>query len=534
MSDRETKTDPAWWLWMVEQLRQAPDWPADDLPVEMKQTHISALLLGRRHVAKLKKPVDFGFLDYTTPEKRLRACEDEVRLNRRLCPDTYLGYGGVIELDGKINFSGRHGKIVDHCVWMRRLPDDRMLDRLVAENSVTEAMLDRVTTRLAEFHRTAWRGPEVEKWGSLAEIGHNWRENFAQTESFIGRTINAADYVAVRAWVEQSLAEKAELFTRRVSEHRIVDGHGDVRCESVCVMDDAVRIFDCIEFNERFRCGDPASEMAFLAMDLDARGRPDLGYYVTASYQALRGDPDFFRLLPFYRCYRAYVRGKVLSFELNEPEFSGAEKQAAAARAAAYFALARRYAAPLSKPVIIGVGGLSGTGKTAMARAIAGELGLRVVSADAVRQALFGDAKKPGAWGEGAYTAAANEQTYAQMLERGRALLLDGHSVVLDATFRRPEDRARARVMAETAGANWRLIECQLAPEQARQRLEARAAKQEGLSDATWETYLRQRDESQPYCDAHDMDCLTLDTAGAIAETARRATDWLRGRDSET
>src|SRR5262249_12778754 len=144
--------------------------------------------------------------------------------------------------------------------------------------------------------------------------------------------------------------------------------------------DAAICIYDCIEFNDRFRCGDVASEAAFLAMDLDARGRPDLGYFFAEAYQRRTGDADFFALLPFYRCYRAYVRGKVLSFRLNEAEISEGEREDAASRAGNFFDLARRYAARLRKPTVIAVGGLSGTGKTAVARAVAGELGLRVIS----------------------------------------------------------------------------------------------------------------------------------------------------------
>jgi uncharacterized protein len=276
---------------------------------------------------------------------------------------------------------------------MNRLPEERMLDQLVARNEVTEAMIDRVAARLSEFHRSALRGAEVAKWGSLAEVRHNWEENFAQTEPFVGRTISAPAYEAIRQWVNEWLETRAELFERRVRAGRIVDGHGDVRCESICVQDDAIRIYDCIEFNDRFRCDDVASEVAFLAMDLDARGRAELGYFFTESYQRRSGDSELFTLLPFYRCYRAYVRGKVLSFRLNEAEFSAEEQQAAAEGAANYFELARRYAAQLRRPTVIAVGGLSGTGKTSVARAIASELGLRVVSADAARQTLFGAAK---------------------------------------------------------------------------------------------------------------------------------------------
>ncbi len=527
----DEKTDLSTWLKMVEQLRQAPEWPEDELPIEMKQTHISVLLLSRNYVIKLKKPVDFGFLDYTTLNKRLKACEDEIRLNRRLCADTYIGLGEVIDVDGRIRLSSGKGKIVDYCVRMKRLPDEFMLDRMVANNTVTETVIDRVAASLCEFHRTALRGPEIAKWGSLDEIRHNWEENFTQTAPFIGRTIEAAAYEAIRSWVNEEVKTKAGLFNRRAvdgPQSRIVDGHGDMRCESVCVKNEGICIYDCIEFNDRFRCGDVASEVAFLAMDLDARGRPDLGYFFTEAYQRRTGDEDFFKLLPFYRCYRAYVRGKVLSFRLNEAEFSEEERRAAAARAENFFDLARRYASPLPRLTVIAVGGLSGSGKTAVARAVAGELGLRVVSADATRRELFGDANRPAAYGEGVYTVEANRLTYRTMIERGRELLGEDRGVVLDATFLRPEDRALAEEMARGAGAEWRLIECRLAPETVRKRIEGRAARKEGLSDATWEIYLRQREGGAEICAPNDGRSLILDTSGALSATARTATDWLR------
>src|SRR5262245_46253391 len=527
----DEKTDLATWLKIVERLRHAPEWPAEELPIEMKQTHISALLLSRSYVIKLKKTVDFGFLDYTTLSKRRKACEDEIRLNRRLCDDTYIGLGGVIDLDGQIRLSGGTEKIVDYCVWMKRLPEDRMLDRMVADGAVTEAIIDRVAARLCEFHCAALRGPEIDKWGSLDEIRHNWDENFIQTEPFIDRTISPPAYEAIRSWVNQEMETKADLFRSRAREgpqSRVVDGHGDVRCESVCVRNGAICIYDCIEFNDRFRCCDVASEAAFLAMDLDARGRPDLGYFFTEAYQRRTGDEDFFALLPFYRCYRAYVRGKVLSFRLNEAEFSEEEREDAATRAGNFFDLARRYASRLKKPTLIVVGGLSGTGKTAVARAIAGELGLQAFSSDAARQSLFGDAKKRTAYGEGAYTAEADRLTYLKLVEAAREALKDGRSVVLDATFRGAAALEMARSMAAEAGARWKLIECRLASELVRSRLAERAARKEGLSDATWEIYLRQREEGARLKTEPDAYHLILDTSGSLAATSRMASDWLR------
>jgi predicted kinase len=296
-------------------------------------------------------------------------------------------------------------------------------------------------------------------------------------------------------------------------------------------MTDEVCFFDCIEFNERFRCGDVASEVAFLAMDLDARGRPDLGFYFSERYQARTADEQLFALLPFYRCYRAYVRGKVLSFRLTEPEFGAEEKEAALLRAQHYFELARRYASRLGQPTVIVVAGLSGTGKTSVARAVAGELGLRVVSADVVRQSLFGEAKRPAGYGRGAYTAEANLRTYEALVETGHDLLRRDGGVILDATFRRAADRELARAMAAHAGAQWRLIECQLAPELVEARLNERLARKDGLSDATWETYLQQREEFESIADSSAFTHLVLDTSASLHAGGQAVTDWLRGND---
>ena len=523
------RTDLRAWREMVERLRQASDWAAEDLPVEMVQTHISIVLLGKQQVLKLKKPVDFGFLDYTTLEKRRSACEAEVNLNRRLCPDTYLGVQPIRIVAGELRLYGE-GPIVDYAVLMKRLPAERMLDQMVARDEVTETIMDRVAERLSGFHKAARRGPDVDEYGSPDVIRDNWEENFIQTAPYVGRTITESEFDRIRAWINRWMEASGELLRSRVHEGWICDGHGDVRSESVCVTD-GICIFDCIEFNERFRCCDAASEAAFLATDLDARGRPDLGYYFSARYQALTGDRQLFALLPFYRCYRAYVRGKVLSFRLDEAEFNEAQHTAAATRAKSYFHLARRYATPLEQPTVIAVVGLSGTGKTSLARAIAGELGLRLVSADAVRKSIFGREGRPYGYGEGAYSAEANRRTYSELVETGRALLTEDRGVVLDATFRRDADRARARAMAIDAGANWRSIECRLSADLTHSRLEKRAARDEGLSDATWGTYLRQRQEFEPVGDSSATH-LKLDTGGSLPVTAHTASDWLRGNDS--
>ncbi len=530
--DIDRRTEMQSWLNMVERLSHAPEWSPDESPIEMVQTHISVVLLGRKHVLKLKKPVDFGFLDYTTLEKRRLACEAEVRLNRRLCPDIYLGIQPVTEVDGEASISSE-GQIIDYGVWMKRLPSDRMLDRMVADGAANEDVINRVAGRLTRFHRMARRGPSVNANGRPVAIQRNWEENFLQTAKYGGRTIATQAYDEIRAWVSRWMVKSDELLRRRVRDGRICDGHGDLRCESVCVTD-RICIFDCIEFNDRFRCGDVASEVAFLEMDLYQRGRPDLAYYFSDCYQLHTDDSELFSLLPFYRCYRAYVRGKVLSFRLDEPEFSEEQRISAATRATDYFKLARRFAAPLERPTMIAVVGLSGTGKTSVARSIAVELGLRVISSDTVRKELFNNAAHPHGYGVGIYSPDANRLTYQNLLDRGRNMFEEDRGVVLDATFQRAEDRRRARELASMLGAEWRLIECQLMPDLVKPRLARRSDGGNGLSDATWETYLRQREEFDPIAEAAGATYLLLDNSGGLPSVGQAATDWLRANQGVT
>jgi aminoglycoside phosphotransferase family enzyme/predicted kinase len=512
------------WVDLVTSLQDCEDWGPDEQPVEIIHTHISVVFLGARHVLKLKKPLDLGFLDFTSLEKRRNACLAEVELNRRLCADCYIGVQPIRLIDGRLRLSGQ-GQVVEYGVWMKRLPGERMLDRMIAGGEITEEIIGRVATRLSDFHRSARRGPEIDACGSLEVIARNWRENFDQTRPYIGRTIARHAFEGIRSWVEGWLEECSELFDKRVAERRICDGHGDIRAESICVTD-GLCIFDCIEFNERFRFGDIASEVAFLAMDLHARGRPDLGYYFAEQYERHCADPDLFRLLPFYRCYRAYVRGKVQSFRLGGSELTSTERESVEMRARRYFELAACYASRLRSPTVIVIAGLPGTGKTSIARAIAGELGLRVVSSDAVRKSLF-EIRDKYEFGAGPYGSDASVITYRTMIERGREFLRIDDGVVLDATFRSAADRALARTMAEAACASFRIIECKLSSEAVRERLKRREERREGLSDANWEIYLSQSSEYDAI-DPGYRSHLELDTSRDLAVNAHIAANWLR------
>jgi len=319
-------------------------------PPRLIQTHISWIVLAGPCAYKLKKPLALGFLDYSTPVKRLEACYREVRLNRRLCHGIYLGVKPIPDPRREPEGSQR---VLDFAVHMRRLPEDRMLDVLLRRGQATREMVEAVADKLAAFHAIAGTGPSVDQHGAPEAVSANVQENFTQTEPYIGRTIDQQSWRAIRGATLRFLEVNQRLFERRVAQGRIRDGHGDLHAASVC-MTEPIAIFDCIEFNDRFRCGDVAAEVAFLAMDLEHNGRPDLGAVFVDRYVAASADRELRQLLDFYVCYRAYVRGKVESFKLDEGEFGLAERAEAQRRARRYFDLARASADRFSnrRPVL--------------------------------------------------------------------------------------------------------------------------------------------------------------------------------------
>ena len=316
----------------------------------------------------MKKPVDFGFLDYSTLSRRKYFCNEEVRLNSRLCADAYIGVEKIVATPQGLRVGGT-GRAVEYAVVMRRLPARRMLDHLIRADQVGEALVERVAQRIATFHASAERSPEIERFGSIDSVRDNWQENFDQIQPYIGRTISAGQLRMVRGYVEEFLDQNAELFRQRQLEGRIRDCHGDMRAESICVTN-GLCIVDCIEFSARLRCGDTASEVAFLAMDIDARGRPDLAYWLIDRYIEASGDAGLRDLLLFYASYRAFVRGKVQSFRLDQAVANERIHRTARRRARQYLRLATSYARVPRQPVLILVVGLPGYRKRRLRRAL--------------------------------------------------------------------------------------------------------------------------------------------------------------------
>jgi len=326
---------------VVEALMKPEAYDEDPGNIELVQTHISFVFLTRNFAYKVKKAVNLGFLDFTTLEKRRFFCEKELELNRRLCGDMYLEVVPINKLSA-IKIKGA-GETVEYAVKMKRIPQEKMMSKLLEKKEVDNRLVDRIAKIIAEFHSKAETSRRISEFGSLAIIETNWKENFAQTEEFVGKTISTEDFKLIRGKVEDFTKRNTSLFEKRMAEGHVRDCHGDVHSGNIFVTD-GIYIFDAIEFNERFRYSDVAADVAFLAMDLDFRERIDLSNFFVERYIKYSGDQKVMKLLPFYKCYRAYVRGKVVSFKLKDPSISSEDKSAATEEAKAYFNLTATYA----------------------------------------------------------------------------------------------------------------------------------------------------------------------------------------------
>jgi aminoglycoside phosphotransferase family enzyme len=326
---------------IVEALTKPEAYDEEPGRIELVQTHISFVFLTRNFVYKVKKAVDLGFLDFTTLEKRRFFCEKELELNRRLCSDMYLEVVPINRSD-VIKIKGE-GETVEYAVKMKKMPQERMMNQLLEENKVDRKLVDRIAKILADFHSKAETNRRIKEFGSLATIDTNWKENFEQTRKFVSKTIPMKDFKLIRARTDDFLKRNVSFFEKRVAWDRVRDCHGDIHSGNIFVTE-RIYIFDAIEFNDRFRYSDVASDIAFLAMDLDFKERIDLSNLFVERYVKYSGDQELTKLLPFYKCYRAYVRGKVISFKLKDPIVNVEEERMAIEEAKAYFRLASAYA----------------------------------------------------------------------------------------------------------------------------------------------------------------------------------------------
>jgi len=327
---------------MMEDLLEPAAFPDETRSVSLVQTHISLVFIADAFVYKVKKPVNFGFLDFTSLENRAHACRQEVLLNRRLAPEIYEGVLPVVFDGFRHRVGAGHGEVVDHAVKMRRIPEERLMKAVFARGELNGEDVERVARVLADFHRTAQRSPEIDAFGRAEAFRVNTDENFAQVEKYCGTSIDQPLFEALRQWTVAFYRDHAALFEERIAAGRVRDCHGDLHMEHIC-LSDGIPIFDCIEFNDRFRYGDTLADVAFLMMDLDYHGGAAFSNLFWEAYRRFAEEGEGEELLTFYKVYRAFVRGKVISFQLDDPGIEAFEKEKAVRSARAYFELAGSY-----------------------------------------------------------------------------------------------------------------------------------------------------------------------------------------------
>jgi aminoglycoside phosphotransferase family enzyme/predicted kinase len=482
-------------------------------PITLIQTHASAVILTHEYVYKIKKPKNFGFFDYSTPALRRFFCQQEVRLNAPFAPGIYLGIAPIVSLpSGHVCFGSplsldtiplpgawyAGGSVIDFAVVMKRLPDSATLEARIQADTVDAPTLVALAHFVAAFHATSPAEKQIAQFGNLDIIQANWEENFRQMRPYVGRVLDSKAYEQIAAYVHAFLKNRPALFAERIKCGHIRDCHGDLRLQHIYLLDRVAdttnqlppfALLDRIEFNERFRYGDVASEIAFLTMEMEAAGRADLAHLFTQAYHAATDDDILQELLPFYQCYRACVRGKVQSFLLDDTGVSPQQRLAAEQQARALFALAAHYAHTPVQPTIIMIGGLMGTGKSTLARTLQQALGWALFSSDEVRKQLAQiDPTYPQAeaFGQGIYEPGWTKRTYQTLYQKTRETLVHDRSVLLDASFLRKAHRQALAQEAVARNVSVVFLECRCEQETALKRLETRWQKHlKGLQATT-------------------------------------------------
>jgi len=516
---------------LIAFLESPQSYPHSPAEVRLMQTHISWVFIASPFVFKVKKPMDLGFLDFSTLEKRRHFCQREVELNRRLCPEIYLDAIPIYETDSGFSFKPP-GNIVDYAVKMKELPHGWFLSELLEKDLVTEKEINRVISTLHRFYQSETPTPEIEQWGTPEKLKISTDENFAQVESFVGKTISPVAFETIRDFTNRSYIVNENLFRERIQQHRILDCHGDLHLDHIHLTPEATTIFDCIEFNDRFRFIDITNDLAFLAMDFDFQGRSDLGNLLLRNAARELGDAEMLKVANFYKCYRAFVRGKVERIQATEKETTN--RQEHEKRADRYFRLALRYAIAGSEPLVLVVMGRVGTGKSTIAKRLAGELDWPVFSSDEIRKTLAGvplTQRSPPELRNKIYLPQMTRRTYRKLIKNGLAAIgcnrgrrprpLQSHNgVILDATFSTRALRKFLRDECKKANVPSQFLELDVGSGEIKRRLKTRDKKTAETSDARIEDFEKLSAEYDPPSELLP-ELISVSTTNSVSDTVK-------------
>lgn len=480
---------------------------------ELIETHISWVILTGNYAYKVKKPMDFGFLDFTTLEKRKHFCEEELRLNRRLAPELYLDLLPLYGNEKNPSFTG-DGEIIEYAIKMRQFDQANLLNNLLAEGELTHDHINEVASQVADFHACTEVATADTRFGNPSQVMEPVQQNFDQIRPLLSDAADLQQLDQIEAWAQDTFTLLTPTFIERKANGKIRACHGDLHLGNITRYDDKIRLFDCIEFNDDFYWIDVMREAAFFIMDLEDRDEDYFANQFLNAYLELTSDYAGLKLLNFYKSYYAMVRAKVGLFQLFNESISDEDRAAVLKQYRSYTALAEHYMEIPNRCVIL-MHGYSGTGKSTVSGTLMEHLNLVRIRSDVVRKQLLGEQKDNNSddLNSGIYATDASNQTFQSLRDTAGTILQSGNSVLIDATFLKAGYRDLFHDLSEEQGVPLQIVSCTLDDETTRSRLAAREAQQLDVSDATVAVYNAQLESANPLTDKEEQHTLHVDTS---------------------
>ena len=519
---------------LIQGLLQPDSYDHETNAIRLVETHCAWVILTGTYAYKIKKPVNFGFLDFSTLAKRHFYCEEEVRLNRRFAPGIYLGVTSITGTPAHPQIDG-DGEILEYAVRMRQFPDNGLLSQLASRQALTAAHIDQLIQTVSKFHQQADRAGDNDDFGTPENTRHWVDENFQHIQPLLTSVDEKAELEQLQHWSENEYTRLSGPLQTRKKTGAVRECHGDLHLGNITLINGHVTPFDCIEFNPELRWIDVFSEVAFVLMDLDARGLSHFSWRFLNGYLQETGDYAGLEVLPYYQVYRAMVRAKVAILRRQQTQPGSTEHIQADAEYRQYMQLALRYTTR-SPAVMVIMRGLSGSGKSTVARDLCEQSGMIQLRSDIERKRLAGlaatDASHSGT-GAGLYSADRTADTYQQLGILAESVLKAGYSAVVDATFLKREHRDRFRTQAAATGTPFLIIECTAAADELERRILLRQASQHDASEATLEVLHAQQAVDEPLSDAEQPFLLRADTEHMDNKSIRTAfRHWFNSQDS--
>ena len=477
--------------------------------IELVQTHASYIFLTGEYTYKLKKNVDYGFLDYSTLAKRKFFLNEELRLNQKIAAELYLEVMPIGSNEHRF-ILGNSGHIVEYALKMRQFPQENLFSNLLKAGKLNCDRFTELGKIVAKFHSSAESNHYINSFGTVAKISAAFAENYRQSQKYVGTVQTQKQFEATKAYTDAFFTERQDLFQARVERGKIKECHGDLHLKNICLWKDKIQLFDRLEFNESFRFVDTMYDVAFTIIDLEARKKPEFANAFLNSYLEYTGDWKGLLILPLYLSRQAYVRAKVNSFLLDDPQVPKTDRQEARKAASDYYRQAYQYTQSTLGSIIL-MSGLSGSGKSTVAQSIARKKGAIQIRSDAVRKHLAGISLDESGT-DNIYSQEMTQKTYARLKELGIILAQKGYMVILDAKYDRLSLRQSVITQAQNNNISWKIIHCTAPISVLRDRLKQR---QNDISDATADLITNQQAKAEDFSPAEQVCVIEIDTSQA-------------------